>query len=173
MSEVKKTKFQVTVGDDSVGLKALAFEQIDIGDELPPHTKWITSKSAVRFGSTYKDVFSGHINPKVSEGQFGVGSMPVQGAVVEAGVTPLIVNWLRSNRPWLYGGRQESKFIQIVLPGDTLRYHGKVVDKVSEGAKQLVMLEIFAENQKGEKVMVGSARVALGADTQPKGDAGH
>jgi acyl dehydratase len=170
MTEVKKTKYQVTVGDDSAELKTLTFDQIDIGDELPPYTRWITSKSAVRFGSTYKDVFSGHINKKVSEGQFGVGSMPVQGAVIEAGVTPMIVNWLRSQKPWLYGGRQESKFIQIVLPGDTLRYHGKVVDKVADGEKQFAMLEIFAENQKGEKVMVGSARVAFGTDAALKSE---
>jgi len=129
MSEKKKTKYQVSVGAESAEQKTLTFDEIKIGDELPQYTKWITSQSAIRFGRTYKDVFSGHINPKVSEGQFGVGSMPVQGAVLEAGVTPLIINWLRSAKPWLYGGRQESKFIQIVVPGDTLIYHGQVIDK--------------------------------------------
>jgi acyl dehydratase len=161
MSEKTKTKYQVTVGDESAKLKTLTFDEINIGDELPQYTKWITSQSGMRFGRTYKDVFSGHINPKVSEGQFGVRSMPVQGAVIEAGVTPLIINWLRSPKPWLYGGRQESKFIQIVVPGDTLIYHGKVLDKIIEQEKKYVIVDVFAENQKGEKVMVSTARVAF------------
>lgn len=156
-----KTKYQVTIGDASAGRKALAFSDIVVGDELPPFTRWITSTSAVRFGATYKDVFSGHINPKVSEGQFGVGSMPVQGAVIEAAASSLMVNWLRSARPWLYGGRLESKFIQVAVPGDTLRYQGKVTEKKTEGDKNLVLVEIFAENQRGEKVMVGNARVTF------------
>jgi acyl dehydratase len=161
MSEKTKTKYQVTVGDESAKLKTVTFDEINIGDELPQYTKWITSQSGMRFGRTYKDVFSGHINPKVSEGQFGVRSMPVQGAVIEAGVTPLIINWLRSPKPWLYGGRQESKFIQIVVPGDTLIYHGKVLDKIMEQDKKYVIVDVFAENQKGEKVMVATVRVAF------------
>ena len=161
MAETKKTKYQVTMGDESKGLKLLSFDEIKVGDALPQYTKWITSKSGVKFGRTYKDVFSGHINPNVSEGQFGVRSMPVQGAVVEAGVTPLIINWLRSAKPWLCGGRQETRFIQIVLPGDTLIYHGKVIEKVVESEKKYVVVDVFAENQRGEKVMVGTARVAF------------
>jgi len=161
MAEVKKTKYQVTVGDESKGLKTLSFDEINVGDELPPFTKWITSKSGIKFGTTYKDVFSGHINPNVSESQFGVRSMPVQGAVIEAGVTPLIINWLKSAKPWLYGGRQETRFIQIVLPGDTLIYHGKVIEKVVESEKRYVMVDVFAENQKGEKVMAATARVTF------------
>jgi acyl dehydratase len=161
MAETKKTKYQVTVGDESAGLKTLSFDEINVGDELPQYTKWITSKSGIKFGRTYKDVFSGHINPNVSEGQFGVRSMPVQGAVIEAGVTPLIINWLRSAKPWLYGGRQETRFIQIVLPGDTLIYHGKVIEKMVEFERKYVIVDVFAENQKGEKVMVATARVAF------------
>ena len=161
MSEARKTQYQITVGSESAGRNTLGFDQIEVGDQLPPHTKWITFQSAIRFGRTYKDVFSGHINAKVSQGQFGVASMPVQGAVIEAGVTPLIINWLRSAKPWLYGGRQESKFIQIVLPGDTLVYHGTVKEKRAEGAAKQVLVEFYAENQKGEKVMVGTATVSF------------
>jgi acyl dehydratase len=161
MSEPRKTQYQVTVGSEAAGRKTLGFDQIQVGDELPPFTKWITFQSAIRFGRTYKDVFSGHINAKVSQGQFGVASMPVQGAVVESGVTPLIINWLRSAKPWLYGGRQESKFIQIVLPGDTLIYQGTVKEKLAEGASKHVIVDFHAENQKGEKVLVGTARVSF------------
>ena len=161
MAETRKTKYQVTVGDETAGLKTLTIDEIQVGDELPPYTKWITLRSGIKFGKTYKDVFSGHINPNVSEGQFGIRAMPVQGAVIESGVTPLIVNWLRSAKPWYYGGRQETRFIQVVLPGDTLVYHGKVTDKIIESGKKYVMIDVSAENQRGEQVMVATARVAF------------
>jgi acyl dehydratase len=157
----RKTQYQVTISDQSAALKTLQYDDINVGDDVVPYTRWLTKQSAIRFGRTYKDAFSGHINPKVSEGQFGVRSMPVQGAVIEAGVTPMIINWLRSAKPWLYGGRQETKFIQIAGPGDTLIYRGKVVEKTVEGDRKYVWLDIHAENQKGEKVMVGKARVAF------------
>lgn len=161
MAEKTRTKTQVSIGDESVQQKTLTFDEIKIGDELPSFTKWITSQSAHRFGTTYDDVFSGHINPRVSETQFGVALMPVQGAVVEAGVTPLIINWLRTVKPWLYGGRQETRFLQLVVPGDTLIYHGKVSDKKTEADKKYVIVDVSAENQKGETVMVATARVSF------------
>jgi acyl dehydratase len=157
----KKTQLGVTVGSESAGVRTLRYEDIQVGDKVTPYTKWITFQSAVKFGRTYKDVFSGHINAKVSQGQFGVASMPVQGAVLEAGVTPMMVNWLRSAKPWLYGGRQESKFIQIAKPGDTLVYQGTVKEKLEEGGRKYVVVDFFAENQKGEKVVVGTARAAF------------
>ena len=159
--EKAKTKTQISVGDKSAQLKVLTFDEINVGDVLPECTKWITFKSAIRFGATYDDAFSGHLNPEVSEGQFGVRDMPVQGAVVEAGVTPLIVNWLKSAKPWLCGGRQETRFLQIVIPGDTLIYKGTVMDKTTEGDKKYAVVDVFAENQKGEKVMVANVRVAF------------
>jgi len=55
----------------------------------------------------------------------------------------------------------ETRFLQIVLPGDTLIYHGKVSDKKMEGDKKYVMVDVFAENQRGEKVMVANARVSF------------
>jgi acyl dehydratase len=161
MTDEKKTQLGVTVGNEAAAAKTLRYEDIGVGDKVTPYTKWITFQSALRFGRTYKDVFSGHINAKVSEGQFGVASMPVQGAVVEAGVTPMMVNWLRSAKPWLYGGRQESKFIQIVKPGDTLIYQGSVTEKKEQDGRKYVTVEFFAENQKGEKVIVGTARAAF------------
>jgi acyl dehydratase len=162
MSEEKiKSSLNVTIGDQQARTKTLRYEDIQVGDKVPPYTRWITSQSAIKFGRTYKDVFSGHINAKVSEGQFGVALMPVQGAVIEAAVTPMIVNWLGSAKPWLYGGRQESKFIQVAVPGDTLSYQGTVTGKSEEGGRKYVTLDIHAENQKGEKVMVGNARVAF------------
>ena len=68
---------------------------------------------------------------------------------------------LGSATPWLYGGRQESKFIQVVVPGDTLTYHGTVTGKTEADGRRYVTLDIHAANQRGEKVMVGNARVAF------------
>ena len=159
MEEKTRTKLQVSITDETKTAKVLTFDEINIGDELPAYTKWITSKSAHLFGRTYEDVFSGHINTDVAERQFGARVNPVQGAVMEQGVTPLIINWLRSVKPWLCGGRQETRFIQVVLPGDTMIYHGKVIDKITENGKKTVVVDVYTENQKGEKVLVATATI--------------
>ncbi len=161
MEQKVKTNLQVSISDESKQARPLTYDEIKVGDELPAFNKWITSQSAVRFGKTYEDIFSGHINPEVSLKQFGRAFMPVQGAVIEAGVTPFILNWLRSTIPWLCGGRQESRFIQVVLPGDTLTYRGKVIEKKEENDKKYVTVDVWADNQKGEKVLAATCRVAF------------
>ena len=45
--------------------------------------------------------------------------------------------------------------------GSVLIYQGKVIEKKEEGGRRYVVVEFFAENQKGEKVVVGTARAAF------------
>jgi len=50
MEETRKTKYQVTIGDQSARPTTLSFEDIQVGEPLPPHIKWITAQSAIKFG---------------------------------------------------------------------------------------------------------------------------
>ena len=55
----------------------------------------------------------------------------------------------------LRGGRLEASLIKPVFFGDTLTMHARVVD---EDAPHL-QLEVWTENQLGERVLIGIARV--------------
>jgi acyl dehydratase len=52
-------------------------------------------------------------------------------------------------------GTIDFKFIKPVMPGDTVTVHGRVSElkPVREGV--LVIVDIYCENQKGEKTSVG------------------
>ena len=56
---------------------------------------------------------------------------------------------------FLRGGRLEAALVKPVFYGDTLTMHSRIVD----GAGQQLQLEVWSENQRGERVLIGTARV--------------
>ncbi|MCX8176623.1 MAG: MaoC/PaaZ C-terminal domain-containing protein, partial [Candidatus Bathyarchaeota archaeon] len=57
--------------------------------------------------------------------------------------------------------RLKVEFRGMVFPGDVVTCKGKVVDKHQKDGKNYVKLEVWAENQRGEKVAIGEAEVTL------------
>ncbi len=55
------------------------------------------------------------------------------------------------------GGTMSMAFIKPVLAGDRLTVHGVVKDKQPEGGRTRVVVEVWCENQHGEKTAVGTA----------------
>jgi len=55
------------------------------------------------------------------------------------------------------GGRMSMTFIKPVLAGDTLTVHGVVKDTQTENGRTRVVVEVWCENQHGEKTAVGTA----------------
>ena len=58
---------------------------------------------------------------------------------------------------WLRGGKLGMKFLNMVLAGDTVTCRAVVKEKVTEGDAVRVSFEVWCENQRGEKVAVGTA----------------
>jgi acyl dehydratase len=156
MEERKETAFKVKISDEERKLKKLSYDDIKVGEELPHFTRYVTLEMGIKQGKIYGDFYSGHVDIEASKKQFGVPTMPIQGAFVHGGFTPFMVNWLRSEKPWIYGGKADIKFIMAVTSGMTLLYCGKVIEKKIEGNKKYVICEVWAENEKGEKVAVGT-----------------
>jgi acyl dehydratase len=64
---------------------------------------------------------------------------------------------------WLRGGRvSEVKFIKPVAEGDTIQTKARVRSKGESGSKVEFTMDVWCENQKGDKVLVGSAIGTLG-----------
>jgi phosphate acetyltransferase len=55
------------------------------------------------------------------------------------------------------GGTMAMTFIKPVLAGDTLTVRGVVKEKRPEGERTRVIVEVWCENQHGEKTAVGTA----------------
>jgi acyl dehydratase len=66
---------------------------------------------------------------------------------------------------WLAGPesvrRLSVRFNEMVRPGDTLTCRGRVKDRQSGGAVVRLQLEVWAENQRAERVTVGEAEVQM------------
>ena len=58
---------------------------------------------------------------------------------------------------WLRHGRMILKFVQVVEPGDTLVSKATVQSKQSREAGTEFLLDVWCENQRGDKVVVGTA----------------
>jgi acyl dehydratase len=55
------------------------------------------------------------------------------------------------------GGTMSMAFIKPVLAGDRLTVHGVVKDKHPENSRTRVVVEVWCENQHGDKTAAGTA----------------
>lgn len=55
-----------------------------------------------------------------------------------------------------------TRFAAMAFPGDVVTCKGVVANKTEANGEKLVELTLTAENQKGDKLLVGAATVALG-----------
>jgi acyl dehydratase len=69
----------------------------------------------------------------------------------------LITDWARGAQI----KRFTTKFIRLIWPGDTLVCKGRVSDRHGENGRYHIELDVWAENQKGELVLKGTATLQV------------
>jgi acyl dehydratase len=78
-----------------------------------------------------------------------------QGMMSTAYVSEMMTRFLGAG--FVKGGKISMSFIQPVFAGDRLTVHGVVKEKRAEGAATRVVVDVWCENQDGEKTAVGTA----------------
>ena len=58
---------------------------------------------------------------------------------------------------WIQGGKLDVSLVKSIFPGDTITVKGTVREKVQEGKFTRIVLDVWLENQSGEKATVGTA----------------
>jgi len=58
---------------------------------------------------------------------------------------------------WYEGGELDTTFILPVRPGDTIATRGKITGRKEFDGETYAVCEVYCENQKGEKVLSGTA----------------
>ena len=125
---------------------------IGIGQELPVLVKTIVQRNI--------DAYSG-VKPKSihSDAEWakakGFRAPLAQGMMSTAYVSELMTSLLGEG--FVTGGKMAVKFIKPVYADDILRVYGTVVDKTPEDGATRVTVEVWCENQDGDKTMVGTA----------------
>ena len=133
------------------------FEDVKVGDELPPLVKGpIQQIQLTRYAGA-----SGDFNPIHQDDEFakaaGMGGVFAHGMLSMGFVAQAVTDWAGAGTVRKIGVR----FTALVRLKDTVTCKGHVLAKSSGDGVHTVDLEIWAETQKGDKVVIGKATVAL------------
>ncbi len=133
------------------------FDDVKVGDELPPLVKGpIQQIQLMRYAGA-----SGDFNPIHQDAEFakaaGMGGVFAHGMLSMGFVAQAVTDWAGAGRVRKIGVR----FAALVRLKDMVTCRGRVVGTSQKDGVSLVELDIWAENQTGEKVVTGKATVAL------------
>lgn len=126
--------------------------ELAVGQALPPLAKDVSQRRI--------DVYSG-VKPHSIHSdeawarQKGFRACLAQGMMSTAYVAQLMVKLLGPD--FARGGTMSMAFIKPVYAGDRLTVHGVIKDKQPDQGATRVVVEVWVENQHGEKTAVGHA----------------
>ena len=132
-------------------------EDVTVGDELPPLVKGpIQQIQLTRYAGA-----SGDFNPIHQDDEFakaaGMGGVFAHGMLSMGFVAQALTDWAGAGTVRKLGVR----FAGLVRPKDVVTCRGRVLARSSKDDLHLVDLEVWAENQRGEKVLTGKATLSL------------
>lgn len=135
------------------------FDDVKVGDDLPPLVKGpIQQIQLTRYAGA-----SGDFNPIHQDDAFakaaGMGGVFAHGMLSMGFVAQAVTDWAGAGSVRKIGVR----FAALVRLNDTVTCRGRVIATSQKNSVNLVELDIWAENGKGDKVVTGKATVALPA----------
>lgn len=133
------------------------FASLNVGDAIPTLVKPpITRTQLALFAGA-----SGDHNPiHLDDAEAKAGGLPgviAHGMLNMAFLGQVLTGWVPPSAVRKFGTR----FAAMAFPGDVITLKGVITAKREDGGEKLVDLDLTAENQKGDKLLVGSATVAV------------
>ena len=127
-------------------------KDVEVGYELPTVSKEITlEKMRAYSGWPHRNI---HTDDEVAR-QAGLPRAVCQGTQHLTYLSEVLKRFF--GEYWMRGGKLSITFIGLVLPGDVVTPRAIVREKVPGGERQHLNLEVWVENQRGERVVVGTA----------------
>ncbi|HJN88405.1 MAG: MaoC family dehydratase [Dehalococcoidia bacterium] len=135
---------------------------IEVGFELPS-LSWPMSLGHMRLFSGWPglnkyghDEVNQHTSVEVAK-RLGRPAPIVAGPQMFACLEEMLVNFFGMD--WFTGGKLDTHYVGVLLAGDTITTGAKVIEKVQEGDKTRLEMEVWGENQRQAKVVVGFASI--------------
>ncbi|BCJ85450.1 MaoC family dehydratase [Effusibacillus dendaii] len=138
----------------------MANKTFQTGDTIGPLVKPAVTKTQLVMYSGA----SGDFNPIHTVDEFakeaGLG-----GVIAHGMLTMAFVGQLLTETAGIEGELRKFgvRFMNMVRPGDVITCEGKVTDVKTESGQQIVSCDIWASNEKGDKVVSGRAEFAVPA----------
>jgi acyl dehydratase len=129
--------------------KNLFYEDVKVGEKIPPLTKKITLVQMVMYAAATWDFHRHHYDKEFAQ-QKGFPGPFVDGQMFGAFLAQFITQWTGLNGVLKKMGLN---YRMMVFPEDTITCYGKVTEKYVKDEKHFVKCDVWIENQKGEKVV--------------------
>ena len=136
----------------------LYFEDVKIGDTVPPYTAKAGYMELNRFASANDEFVMIHMDPDYSKNVSKLPDVIVMGNLKLAYIGNALTSWIGDDG-WVAKLGVEYRRMDPV--NNTLTASGVVRAKRQENGQNLVDLDVWVENQTGEKTTPGQATVAL------------
>jgi len=138
-------------------LTARSDQELDRGSALPDLRKPpITKLQLVKYAGASGDYNLIHTDDETAR------SVGLDGVIAHG---MLSMAFLGEYLCWLAGPesvrRLSVRFVEMVRPGDTLTCRGRVRERTTRDAVVQLQLEVWAENQRAERVTIGEAEVHI------------
>ena len=133
------------------------FEDVEVGSELPTITKKISIEQLAMYAAVCWDFRPEHYDSGTAQ-KYGFRAPYADGPMITAFLGQVATGWMG---PKGIFKKITASYRVMVFPGDILSCKGQVTGKRMEGDSNLVECDVWAENQKAERVVYGTATVEL------------
>ena len=133
----------------------LSFKDISVGDELPILEKQITMPRMMAYGAATWDFIRIHYDADYVR-ELGFDGPFLDGQMMGGFLAQQVQDWAGPDaflRKLSFSNRA------MVYPGDSVTCHGVVTGKSVKKGEELVICDLWAVNQKGEKVVQPASAV--------------
>ena len=139
------------------------YEDIQEGAELPGLVKYPTTMQLVKYAGASGDYYQIHYDKDFAVAS-GLPGVIVHGWLTLAFLGQMLTDWLGEKGMLL---KLSGSYRGINKVNEDIICNGKIVKKYIENDKNLVRVEIWAENPRGDKTVTGTAVVALPSREKP------
>ena len=138
-------------------LKQLYFEDVQIGQSIPPLVKHPTKRQLVKWAGAAGEFYEIHYDKDFAISQ-GLPGLIVHGWLALAFLGEMVTGWIGEGGTLLKLGGSYRGMNKV---HEDLFCKGKVIKKYTENGKNCARLEIWVENPQGDKTVTGNAVVTL------------
>ena len=137
--------------------KQLFIEDVEVGTEIPTLVKHVTTRQIVKWAGTSEDYMEYHYDKDFAL-NYGFPGVITHGMLVMAFLGQLMVDWIGEDGILKKLG---CNWRAPTLPGQDLSCKGKVTKKYVQDGEHYVECELWGENPKGERNVVGTSVAVL------------
>ena len=137
--------------------KQVYYEDVEEGMEIPSLAKDVTTQQLVKWAGASGDYYQIHYDKDFAQAT-GLPSVIVHGRLKSSFLGQLLSDWV-GEEGWVKKVSVQHRGMDF--PAEQMICKGKVTSKRVEDGENLVELEVWTENPRGEKTAPGSAVVAL------------